>query len=165
MKTLTIFFDQQCGLCRRCRSWLEAQPAFVPLTFVPFQSALGDARYAGIEDFSPEKELVVVGDTGQVWQGAGAWVMCLWALREYREWSQRLSHPALLPLARRVVGLVSENRLTLSKWFGLPAPAARHEVERLSPACLDGRCTPPALPQPREPAVSPGPASQGNVNG
>jgi hypothetical protein len=43
--------------------------------------------------------------------------MCLYALRDYREWSQRLAHPALLPWARRVCELLSENRLQMSRWL------------------------------------------------
>ncbi len=43
--------------------------------------------------------------------------MCLYALRDYREWSQRLAHPALLPWARRVCELLSENRFRVSGWF------------------------------------------------
>jgi hypothetical protein len=43
--------------------------------------------------------------------------MCLYALREYRAWSQRLAHPALLPFARRICDLVSRNRLALSRFF------------------------------------------------
>ncbi|MBK7643357.1 MAG: DUF393 domain-containing protein [Planctomycetes bacterium] len=31
---LTVLYDAQCGLCRRARRWLEAQPAYVPLEFV-----------------------------------------------------------------------------------------------------------------------------------
>ena len=117
MKRLTILYDMHCPLCRRCRVWLERQPAFVPLVFLPLQSAEVACRFPGIEKMRPEKEIVVISDTGDVWQGGSAWVMCLWALCEYREWAQRLAHPALLPLARRACELVSENRHTLSRWF------------------------------------------------
>jgi hypothetical protein len=41
--------------------------------------------------------------------------MCLYALREYRAWSQRLAHPALLSWARRTCELLSENRLQVSR--------------------------------------------------
>ena len=117
MKRLYILYDQHCPMCRRCRVWLEQQPAFVPLVFLPLQSPDTARRFPGIEQLHPEKEIVVISDSGEVWQGGAAWVMCLWALREYREWSQRLSHPALLPLARRVCEVVSENRHLISRWL------------------------------------------------
>ena len=144
MKRLTILYDMHCPLCRRCRVWLERQPAFVPLVFLPLQSEEVVCRFPGIGALHPEREIVVISDTGDVWQGGSAWVMCLWALREYREWAQRLAHPALLPLARRACELVSENRFKLSRW--LFRTASTDELrERLetppAPACgNEGYC-------------------------
>ena len=117
MKTLYILFDAQCALCRRCRRWLERQPAFFELRFLSLQSEEVGCRFPGIENYHPHEQLLVVSDEGAVYQGSSAWIMCLYALREYREWSQRLANPLLLPWARRVCDLVSDNRLSLSAWF------------------------------------------------
>jgi hypothetical protein len=38
-------------------------------------------------------------------------------LLEYRAWSRRLAHPALLPWTRRACELLSENRLRVSRWM------------------------------------------------
>ena len=59
----------------------------------------------------------------------------LYALRDYREWSQRLAHPALLPWARRVCELLSENRLQMSRWLDA------------IPTCPDTPICSPALSQ------------------
>src|ERR1700728_2948613 len=91
MKQLTILYDRDCPVCRRCRAWLEAQPKFVPLEFLALQSENLARRFPGIEKLDLDKEIVVISDTGEVWQGGEAWVICLWTLREYREWSQRLA--------------------------------------------------------------------------
>ena len=115
MTRLTILYDKDCAICRRCRAWLERQPAYIPLEFLPLQSDAVPRRFPGIEKLDLDKEIVVISDTGDVWQGGEAWVICLWTLREYREWSQRLAHPALLPLARRACAIFSENRLKLSR--------------------------------------------------
>jgi len=56
----------------------------------------------------------VISDEGAVYRGAHAWVMCLWALENYRAHAQRLAHPVLLPLARTVCELLSRNRFFLS---------------------------------------------------
>ena len=117
MRTLYVLFDAQCALCRQCRRWLERQPAFLELRFLPLGAAEVPCLFPGIERFQPREQLVVVSDEGAVYQGGYAWVMCLYALREYRGWSQRLANPLLLPWARRVCELVSENRLTISRWF------------------------------------------------
>lgn len=117
MKTLHVLYDGECALCQRCRRWLEQQPTFVELRFLPLQSPQVALRFPGIESFNPSEQLLVVSDEGEVYQGPHAWIMCLYALREYREWSQRLASPALLPWARHACELVSENRLSLSAWF------------------------------------------------
>ena len=117
MKTLYVLYDDECALCQRCRRWLGAQPAFLELRFLPLAATETQCRFPGIERFSPREQLLVVSDEGAVYQGSSAWIMCLYALREYREWAQRLASPLLLPWARRVCELVSENRLSLSTWL------------------------------------------------
>jgi predicted DCC family thiol-disulfide oxidoreductase YuxK len=117
MKRLYVLYDSECELCRRCRIWLGRQPSYVPLVFVPLQSPEAECRFPGFKALEAERELVVISDTGEVWQGGAAWVMCLWALREYREWSLRLAGATLLPLARRLCEVVSTHRLEISRWL------------------------------------------------
>ena len=129
MKTLYVLFDGECALCHRCRRWLERQPAYVELRFRPAAIPGGRLPVSGDCAVPPGGATRwPSADAGDVYQGSHAWIMCLWALREYREWSQRLASPALLPWARRVCELVSENRLTLSAWFrkGRQARSARN---------------------------------------
>jgi predicted DCC family thiol-disulfide oxidoreductase YuxK len=118
VKQLTVIYDSMCGLCQRIRIWLERQPKFVPLEFVGGHSADVARRFPGVERPGPQ-ELIVISDEGGVYRGAQAWIMCLWALREYREWSIRLARPALLPFARRAFELFSENRFRIARWLGL----------------------------------------------
>jgi predicted DCC family thiol-disulfide oxidoreductase YuxK len=118
MNRLYILYDSQCEFCRRCRIWLGRQPAYVPLVFLPFQSPEAECRFPHLKQLRPDKEIVVISDAGEVWQGGAAWVTCLWALREYREWALRLAHPAMLPFARRLCEIVSANRYRLSQWLG-----------------------------------------------
>jgi hypothetical protein len=63
--------------------------------------------------------LVIVSDDGAVYRDAHAWIMCLYALQDYREWSLRLAQPALLPLARKGFSLLSRNRGRISRWLQL----------------------------------------------
>jgi predicted DCC family thiol-disulfide oxidoreductase YuxK len=117
MKRLFVLYDRECALCGRIGHWLSLQPAYVHLVFIALQSPDLAHRFPTIERFSPEEQLVVISDLGEVWRGESAWITLLWALREYREWSLRLAHPALRPLARRACALVSENRRGLSRWL------------------------------------------------
>src|SRR5262249_25469517 len=60
-------------------------------------------------------ELFVVSDDGAVFDGGSAWIVCLWALVDYRDWSYRLATPALLPLARPAFELFSKRRKSISR--------------------------------------------------
>ena len=117
MKRLYVLFDGECSLCGRCRTWLARQPAFLELCFLPFQSPEIAERFPGVLGLHPEEQLLVVSDEGGVYRGPQAWIMCLYALRDYRELSLRLAHPALLPSARRFCELLSEHRFRVSRWF------------------------------------------------
>jgi predicted DCC family thiol-disulfide oxidoreductase YuxK len=147
VKRLHILYDKQCAICRRCRVWLERQPAFVPLVFLPLQSEELPSRFPGIEKLRLDEELVVISDEGDVWQGGEAWVTCLWALREYREWALRLAHPALLPYARRACTIFSGNRRRLSRLLCRSAgdEELRETLDALpeeKAPCYEGFCKP-----------------------
>ena len=110
MQTLTVLYDARCNLCSHIRSWLEAQPSYVTLDFVPAGSDEARRRFPQLNHATTTQELTVVSDAGDVYLEANAWIMCLWALRDYRAWSLRMSTPELLPLARRIVLWVALNR-------------------------------------------------------
>ncbi|GGO88603.1 DUF393 domain-containing protein [Wenjunlia tyrosinilytica] len=72
----------------------------MPLESVAAGSDEAGQRFPGIDPTAAYREITVVADSGQVWTGHHAFVVCLWALSEYRPLSHRLSTPAGLPLAR-----------------------------------------------------------------
>src|SRR5258706_16055266 len=130
MKKLTVLYDYNCGLCQRARRWLEVQPKFLALEFIPAGSDHARFRFPALPN--AVDELVVVNEAGGVYRGDRAWIMCLYALAEYREGALRLATPKLLPLARSAFQLISENRIRISKLFhlytddGVAAELARH---------------------------------------
>jgi len=121
MNRITILYDASCGFCVTCRNWLSFQPKFVEMDFVPARSAESAKRFPGLELSDQPEELTAVADTGEVWKGTKAWLMSLWALVEYREWAERLSSPALMPLARGLFAIVGSQRRRLSGLLGLRA--------------------------------------------
>jgi len=123
-RALTVLFDPGCALCQRCRSWMLGQPSYVPLTFVACTGDEARQRYGDIPWLGDE--LVVVSDRGAVWAGPAAFLTCLWALEDWREWSFRLAAPAFAPLAERFFHALSSRRKNLARFFD-------HE-------CRDGRC-------------------------
>lgn len=124
VRRLTVLYDAQCGLCQRARAWLESQPAFVSLDFLPAGSPAARERYPRLEVAATLAALHVVADDGRVWSGARAWVMCLWALRETRALSLRLSGPLSIAVAQSIVARLSEGRYTLSEVLRWEVPKA-----------------------------------------
>lgn len=110
VRLLTVLYDASCSLCRTARAWLEAQPQLVVLEFLPAASPQARERYPFLDPAATLEDLTVVGDGGQVWTGAKAWLVCLWALEGRRGLAQRLSTPALMPHAKAVIAFVSSNR-------------------------------------------------------
>jgi predicted DCC family thiol-disulfide oxidoreductase YuxK len=127
MDSLTVYYDAGCELCMRARRWLERQPAFVPLRFVPAGSAAARAS-CPLEPADMLERLTVVGSDGSVYRGEKAWIMCLWALRGYRSWAMSLSHELLLPVARRFCAFVSRNRYRFGR-TKFPTHAQEQENE------------------------------------
>jgi predicted DCC family thiol-disulfide oxidoreductase YuxK len=141
MKSLTVFYDETCGLCLRCRDWLWSEPQIVPLILI--QKSCLAARHPSLSQYASGSDLVAVNDEGQVWIGDAAFLTVLFALTNYRKWAMRLSGPGLRPYARRFFEMVSNNRGRISTLLG-PVPDDSQLVgflQTASPtACDDGRC-------------------------
>jgi predicted DCC family thiol-disulfide oxidoreductase YuxK len=137
LETLTVLYDSACGFCVSCRAWLERQPGDLDLEFLPIQSAAAKSLFPARPPGDSADELIVVGSDGSVYRDSDAWIMCLYALREYREWAIRLSSPTLRPLARQAFAFVSHNRRRLSRKVGLlPETEVAERLRRnFAPAC------------------------------
>jgi predicted DCC family thiol-disulfide oxidoreductase YuxK len=117
VRSLTVLYDPACGLCATAKAWILGQPSLVGLEFVDATSHATRVKYQQL----PPGELAVIADTGEVWLGNRAWIVCLWALRDYRGLAFRLTTPGLLRLARQAFSAVSRNRLALSRLLELPS--------------------------------------------
>ncbi|MCX4764522.1 DUF393 domain-containing protein [Streptomyces sp. NBC_01275] len=150
VRRLTVLYDADCSLCTFLRDWLGRQPQLVPLEFVPAGSAEAAARFPGLDHRATLDEITVVGDGGQVYLGAGAWIVTLWALRGHRPLAHRLSTPAGAKFARGAV-------LAAAKWRGAQRKDTRwganayygadgwafdrqHGWTYTPPTCADGAC-------------------------
>jgi predicted DCC family thiol-disulfide oxidoreductase YuxK len=102
---------------------MEGQAQWVTLEFLPAGSAEAVRRYPSLAPAGRPEELIVVGDDGSVYREDAAYLMCLYALRDYREWSLRLADPARRPLARQAFTWLARHRATLSRFLGASEPA------------------------------------------
>ena len=116
MTALTVLYDGSCALCLRCRDFLAEHASYVPIELLSCQSADARARFGAVPWLG--EELVVVSNDGDVWVGPAAFIMCLWALVDYRDWSYRLSGPELVPLAARFFQALSSRRRSVARFFG-----------------------------------------------
>jgi predicted DCC family thiol-disulfide oxidoreductase YuxK len=116
---LTVLYDPSCGLCRRVHDWLTDLPKLVELELVPIKTDEARRRFPTLNHELTSSDLTVISDEGAVYLGPKAWIMVLWALSGYREWSYRLSSPELLPTTRRVVSMISQHRYQISRIPGL----------------------------------------------
>ncbi|MGW5846820.1 thiol-disulfide oxidoreductase DCC family protein [Streptomyces sp. NPDC055254] len=134
VKGLTVLYDAHCPLCVHIRHWLIGQPWLVPLTLVPAASYEARRRFPGLDPASTLKEITVIGDSGQVWTGTDAFIMCLWALVEHRPKANWLATPAGRPFARAAMH-------TAAKWRQA-VRTGDHPQGPQAPAC-DDQCSVP----------------------
>lgn len=122
MRHLTVLFDANCSICRRTSGWLERQTQLVPLRFVAAGSEAARSLFPDLDHDSSLLELMVIDDRGYVFQGGKAWVMCLWALEDYRSMAVTMSAPAAMRLGKRLVSSVSAVRHKLPALGAHPGP-------------------------------------------
>ena len=113
MRELTVLYDATCALCKSARVWLEQEPRYIPIEFLPAASRRARQRFPQLDAAETLRDITVVDDEGHVYRGAKAWVICLWTTRRYRSWSATLADPDLWPLAKRLIAWVSRNRGSL----------------------------------------------------
>ncbi|WP_437286894.1 DCC1-like thiol-disulfide oxidoreductase family protein [Sorangium sp. So ce406] len=121
IKRITVLYDADCALCVRCRMWMGRQAALVEIEFLPAGSSEAAARFGDVPWLG--EDLVVVSDRGEVWAGPAAFIVALWALERYREWSYRLSGDTLSKVAEGFFHALSGNRKWIAGWFGHPSCA------------------------------------------
>jgi predicted DCC family thiol-disulfide oxidoreductase YuxK len=103
LRRLTVLYDPDCRLCVFASGWLARQRQLVPLDLVPVGSPEAVRRFPALDHKATRNEVTVVGDAGQVYRGDSAWIVCLWALADHREFSHTLTSPAGRRLARAAV--------------------------------------------------------------
>jgi predicted DCC family thiol-disulfide oxidoreductase YuxK len=118
MHTLYVLYDERCAICKRLRDWLIVQCSWVGLSMVAAGSTRAKAMFPDLEKIASSSDLVVISDAGEVYLNNHAWIMCFYALEEYRDWALRLASPLLLPLARQAWETLSKNRQAISRWIG-----------------------------------------------
>jgi predicted DCC family thiol-disulfide oxidoreductase YuxK len=111
---LVLLYDAQCPMCTRFREWLVDQPHLIPLDTVAAGSQAARELVPGLDHAATLREVTVVADTGEVWTGHQAWVMCLWATAAHRDLAMRLATPLGLPVAKAMAYAAAGLRAALT---------------------------------------------------
>ena len=114
MRNLTVLYDGSCDLCTGARAWIEHEAQYVPIRFIAAGSDDARRRFPALDHADTLREITAVDDTGAVYRGAKAWIMCLWAMPRYRHWAARLGGARPLPAAKEFIRWVGEHRQSLS---------------------------------------------------
>jgi predicted DCC family thiol-disulfide oxidoreductase YuxK len=115
MNDIFILYDADCAFCVQCKHWIASQNQIVRITFLSAGSAEARRLFPFIDHERTKVDLTAISDVGGVYHDAKAWLMCLWALKEYRSWAFRLASPEMMPSAKSIIATISNNRKALSK--------------------------------------------------
>lgn len=137
MHKLYVLYDSECALCQRLGQWLHEQRQWLQLELLPANSDAAKRLFPTLCSNGRPEELLVVTDEGHYYKGNHAWIMCLYALSEYRDWAFRLAQPLLLPLARRAFEALSHNRARISRWLEADESQLARELSAMTQPCCD----------------------------
>ncbi|MET9695792.1 DCC1-like thiol-disulfide oxidoreductase family protein [Streptomyces sp. NPDC006529] len=132
VRKLVVLYDARCALCVHIRNWLTTQRCLVPVALVPAGSLEARHRFPRLDHAATLREITVVGDRGQVWTGADAFIVALWALADHRPKANWLATAAGRPFARGTV-------LAAAAWRG----AVRTTPGAGAEAVCDDQCAVP----------------------
>ncbi|UQX02639.1 DCC1-like thiol-disulfide oxidoreductase family protein [Streptomyces sp. RerS4] len=137
---LTVLYDADCPVCVHIRHWLLGQRWLVPLRLVPANSYAARQQFPRLDHAATLREITVIGDTGQVWTGTDAFIVCLWALAEHRPKANWLATPAGRPFAKAAMHTAAAVRHAVRTES--TESSTEFSSESGVPAC-DDRCATP----------------------
>jgi predicted DCC family thiol-disulfide oxidoreductase YuxK len=138
MKRMYVLYDGACGVCCRAVARLAWEPAYIPLRFAPAGSMAAQTKFAEALIGESGRQVVVVADTGEVYRGAAAWIMVLYALKRWRPLAMRLATPTWRPWVERAVDFIGRNRHRMSDMFGCDPHAGILDTIRADAAAGNG---------------------------
>lgn len=116
MQKLTVLYDATCGLCFEVKSWITGRATYIDLEFIAAGGPAANSRFPALPQ---QGELIAIDDRGGVYRDDRAWLMIMWAMRDYRALAERLASPTLRPLARRAWRFISDGRRSISALLSL----------------------------------------------
>lgn len=104
VRGLTVLYDPDCAVCRASKQWMLLRRPVIDVRFVAVNSALARQRFPELELAECAREITVVTDTGHVYRGERAFIMCLWSLRSTRGLALQMARGRKAPVLKAMVG-------------------------------------------------------------
>ncbi len=104
---LTVLYDPDCPVCRASKQWLMRLRPLVDVHFVAVGSEVAVRRFPSLDMAHCRQVITVVTDTGHVYRGEEAFVMCLWAMRRTRSLALAMAGGRRATLLKAMVGATS----------------------------------------------------------
>lgn len=138
MKCLYVIYDAKCPLCRSFADRMQREPCYVPIVPVPSDAPDLSIRFPGLILPAEPTEVVAIADTGDIYRGDAAWLICLWAMRRYRAASFTLADPLLRPALHRAVAFLGDHRYSISQILRMDSDEAPPTIACTDPnTCVD----------------------------
>ena len=99
MRRLLVVYDM-AEIATHTRYWLEREPQYVPIDFVPARHFADGAGLPGLDPASVAERITAIDDEGNLWRDGKAELVVMWALRRYRSRALLIGHPSRLPFRR-----------------------------------------------------------------
>jgi hypothetical protein len=99
VRRITVIYDSSV-IAPFTRRWLESEPKYVPIEFVPSRWIDAARVPAGLDPAALAEHLTAIDEDGFVWRDGKAEILVLWALRRYRRRALAIGHPSRLPFRR-----------------------------------------------------------------
>lgn len=122
MKTLTIYYDGECGLCGQLKAFFENLPVRERLEFIAYQSPEAEARMPGIRARPLAAGMLLQTPEGALLEGGDSWLRLVSATRHWAWLAGILGLPGLRSVVRAGYGFIAARRQWVSRILGLRVP-------------------------------------------
>jgi len=114
---LTVFYDDQCGMCINLMKRFRLMPTYFSLSFVRLHSPETQKKFPKIIETYGRENFLALDNNGGLYLNTEARIMVLYATRAHRGLAMKLKTPAMFYLADTVFEAVSKRRKKISALF------------------------------------------------
>lgn len=104
VRGITVLYDPNCPVCRASKRWMMMHRPIIDVRFVAVDSLLAAQRFPHLDLAESRREITVVTDTGYVYRGKAAFILCLWALRRTRGLALQMAAGRKATVLKTMVG-------------------------------------------------------------